>query len=40
MWNHEETHVPSGPMTVALISQGELRDVKDRELQWSQEVKA
>ena len=40
MWNHEETYVPSGPMTAALISQGELGDIKDRELKWSQEEKA
>ena len=34
----EEIHIPSGP--VALISQGELGDIKDRELKWSQEEKA
>ena len=34
----EEIHIPSGP--VALISQGELEDIKDRELKWSQEEKA
>ena len=27
-------------MTAALISQGELGDIKDRELKWSQEEKA
>jgi len=26
-------------MTAALISQGELGDIKDRELKWSQEEK-
>ena len=31
---------PSGPMAVLLISQGELGDIKDRELKWSQEEKA
>jgi hypothetical protein len=40
MWNHEEMHVPSGPMTAALIIQGDLGDIKGRELKWSQEEKA
>jgi hypothetical protein len=39
MQNHEETHEPSGPMTATLISQGELGDIKDRELKWSQAEK-
>ena len=33
-------HVPSGPMTAALIIQGDLGDIKGRELKWSQEEKA
>ena len=28
MWNQEEIQVPSGPMTTALISQGELGDIR------------
>jgi hypothetical protein len=28
MWNQEEIQVPSGPMTAALISQGELGDIR------------
>jgi hypothetical protein len=32
--------VPSGPMTAALISQGELGDIKDRGLEQSQKEKA
>lgn len=37
--NHEETHVPPGPVTAALISQGELGDTKDREPKRSEEEK-
>jgi hypothetical protein len=39
MWKHEEIHISSGPMTAALSSQGELGDIKNRELKWCQEEK-
>jgi hypothetical protein len=32
--------VPFSPTTAALINQGELGDIKDRELKWPQEEKA
>ena len=37
---YEKIHVPSGPMTATLISQGERGDIEDRGLKWSQEEKA
>jgi hypothetical protein len=37
---YEEIHLLFGSMTAALISQGELGDIKDIGLKWSQEEKA
>lgn len=39
-WNCEKIHIPSVPMTEALISKGDLGDIKDRELKCFQEEKA
>jgi hypothetical protein len=39
-WNYEKIHVPSSPLTDALISKGDLGDIKDRKLTWFQEEKA
>lgn len=37
IWNHEEPHETYTPVSAVLISQDELSDIKNRELEWTQE---